>query len=76
MCMQNIFFLYSLKRKSGKYDVFNNENPLTDNNQIHMQEVEIPEEIESNINEKSEEKMLEALDYSDTKPIITTDDEN
>ena len=72
----NPFPLYSLKRKSAKYDVFNNENPLTNNDQIRLQEVEATAEIGSSIDEKSEEKMLEDLDHSDTKPIITTEDED
>ena len=65
-----------MKRKSAKYNVFNNENPLTDNDQIRLQEVQITTENEPDIGEKLEEKMLEAMDHSDTKPIITSDDED
>ena len=65
-----------MKRKSAKYNVFNNDNPLTNNDQIRLQEVQAIEENVSSTNEKLEEKVVEELNYSDIKPIVTTDDED
>lgn len=58
--------------------MFNNNDPITDDNQLPLQEIQAISENGNgsyDIYEKSSEKMLEALNYSDTRPIAPTNNE-